>query len=59
MKLTEKEKEICEKYSKPDKEGYVQCDKCPLNLCNDFYFGLECYATIDGRSVTAKNLKRY
>lgn len=58
MKLTKAEKEICKKYSARDSEGFVHCDECPLNIL-DSYYGLECYATIDGRSVTARGLKRY
>lgn len=58
MKLTEKEKEICKKYGKQDKEGNVHCGDCPLNIL-DSYYGLECYATIDGRTKEAKELKRY
>lgn len=30
MKLTDKEKEICRKYSARDKYGYVHCYMCPL-----------------------------
>lgn len=58
MKLTEKEKEICKKYGTQDKEGNVHCGDCPLNIL-DSYYGLECYATIDGRTKEAKELKRY
>jgi hypothetical protein len=59
MKLTPKEKEICEKYSKQDETGHVRCRKCPLCICDSYYAGLECYATIDGRTAEAKRLKRY
>lgn len=57
MKLTEYEKKICEKYKKYDSEGYLLCGDCPLNLIVGF--GMDCYATIDGRSTFAKRLKRY
>ena len=57
MKLTPKETQICKKYKKRDEAGYVRCYECPLNITDDF--GLECYATIDGRSTRARGLKRY
>lgn len=59
MKLTPKEKEICDEYSKRGADGLVRCHECPLNICNNYIQGLECYATIDGRSSKAKNLKRW
>ena len=59
MKLTPKEQEICNEYSKRDEDGFVHCHECPLNLCNGFTYWLECYATIDGRTAEAKALKRY
>ena len=30
MLVTDEEREICKKYSKRSKGGYVNCDKCPL-----------------------------
>ena len=60
MKLTEKEKEICEEYGKPTEDHLVRCHECPLNLHNidPWKFGAcECYATCDGRK--AKGVKRY
>lgn len=30
MRLTAEEKEICAKYRKRDKDGYVHCNECPL-----------------------------
>ena len=59
MKLTHKEQEICNEYSKRDEEGYVHCPECPLNICNNIFYRLECYATCDGRTAMAKKLKRY
>lgn len=59
MKLTPKEKEICNEYGKRDEDGFVHCHECPLNLSNGFIYWLECYATIDGRTAEAKKLKRY
>lgn len=59
MKLTPKEQEICKEYSKRDEEGYVHCFECPLNIGNNIFYRLECYATIDGRTLEAKALKRY
>lgn len=58
MKLTPKEQEICDKYSAHDEEGYVHCSECPLSICNNYMCGLECYATIDGRTREAKKLVR-
>lgn len=57
MKLTETEKRICETYRQYDSDGFLHCCDCPLNVIDGF--GLECYATIDGRSTQAKRLKRY
>ena len=59
MKLTPKEQEICKEYGKRGKDGKVRCHECPLNICNNYIQGLECYATIDGRTSEAKTLKRY
>lgn len=59
MKLTPIEQEICAKYSAYDETGHVHCNECPLNICNSYILGLECYATIDGRTKEAKELKRY
>ena len=58
MKLTKKEQEICKKYGSADENGLVHCDECPLNIVDSFS-GLECYATIDGRTERAKRLERY
>jgi len=51
MKLTEKEKEICKRYT-----SLKKCPACPLAI--DKYL-CRCYATIDGRTREAKRLKRY
>lgn len=59
MKLTPKEQEICEEYSKHGEDGRVRCHECPLNICDSVFLGLACYATIDGRTAEAKKLKRY
>lgn len=56
MKLTPKGQEICDKYSAYDETGYVQCRRCPLVL--DIKY-CECYATIDGRTKEARELRRY
>lgn len=56
MKLTEKEKQICKKYQKRGKNGLVNCYSCPLVIS---HAACECYATIDGRTKEAKQLKRY
>lgn len=46
MKLTPKEKEICKLYGTKDKDGFVNCDNCPLGL--DAYLDApSCYVTID------------
>lgn len=58
MKLTPKEQEICDRFSERDSDGYVHCNECPLNIRNDFEYGIECYATIDGRTREARELKR-
>ena len=57
MKLNDKEKEICEKYSARDADGYVHCSECPLVIPGGVY-DCTCYATIDGRSKEAKRLRR-
>ena len=63
MKLTEKEQEICNEYSKPDPTTrLVRCKECPLSLHKQdpwLWDCLDCYANIDGRSREAKELKRY
>lgn len=59
MKLTPKEQAICDEYSQYDEDGRVRCHECPLNICDSYIQGLECYATIDGRTAEAKALKRY
>lgn len=56
MKLTPKEQEICDKYSAYDKTGHTRCSKCPLCINHRY---AECYATIDGRTKEARELKRY
>lgn len=61
MKLTDKEQEICDRFSVHDKDGYVHCDECPLTLpVLGAKLGLDllCYATIDGRLKEAKELDR-
>ena len=58
MKLTEKEKAICKKYSARDEEGLVHCTECPLSIGNTAEWDFTCYANIDGRSAEAKRLKR-
>ena len=58
MKLTPKEQEICDKYSAYDETEHVQCRKCPLAI-REGYYNCECYATIDGRTKEARELKRY
>lgn len=59
MKLTPKEQAICDEYSKRGADGFVRCHVCPLNISNNYMQGLECYATIDGRTTGAKKLKRW
>lgn len=59
MKLTPTEQAICDKYLAYDETGHVHCNECPLNICNSYVQGFECYATIDGRTKEAKGLKRY
>ena len=59
MKLTPKEQAICDEYSAVREDGFVRCHECPLNICNNYMQGLECYATIDGRTREAKALKRW
>lgn len=59
MKLTVKEQEICDQYGARDDDGYVHCADCPLCISNNFWQGLECYATIDGRTSEARKLKRW
>ena len=56
MKLTKAEQQICRKYSRLDGNGKTHCLECPLVLD---YFGLVCYANIDGRTSEAKALRRY
>jgi hypothetical protein len=46
MKLTDKEKEICEIYSQKDKDGFVNCNNCPLSL-EGYLDAPSCYLTID------------
>jgi hypothetical protein len=64
MKLTDKEKEICEIYSQKDDNGFVDCERCPLNL--DRYLDApQCYLTIDKeqkdfiKKVYGVNLTRF
>lgn len=38
MQLTEKEKEICDKYSAYDEDGFDHCNDCPLNLKDNELF---------------------
>ena len=59
MKLTEKEKEICERYSARDETGHVHCNECPLNIGYPARWEFMCYAIIDGRTSEARGLKRY
>ena len=62
MKLTPKEQDICDAFSKRDKEGNVHCVDCPLNLVGtEFsdYMSTPCYATVDGRWAISKKLSRY
>ena len=59
MKMTDREEDICDKYRTKDKNGHVQCYKCPLNLTAKYGDGPECYATIHGGTSEAKELKRY
>lgn len=59
MKLTPKEQEICDKYSSYDETGHVHCTECPLTLDIKYCEYCECYATIDGRTKEARELKRY
>ena len=62
MNLTDKEKEICNQYSKRDENGLVHCKECPLAIhppMQNGYFCGVCYANIDGRIKEAKELKRY
>ena len=59
MKLTEEEQRICDKHSAYDETGRVRCFACPLCISNNPGYGLECYATIDGRSRTARALRRF
>lgn len=42
MLITEREKKICAKYSAHDKDGFVHCYECPLNI--DEYYPI-CKAT--------------
>ena len=58
MKLTEKEKAICKKYSARDEEGLVHCGECPLSLNHPESWDITCYANIDGRTAEARALKR-
>lgn len=46
MKLTDKEKEICKLYSARDKDGFVNCSSCPMNL-ERYLDAPACYKTID------------
>lgn len=55
MKLTKKEKEICDKYKQRDERGLVRCHECPLAIDNRMEL---CYATADGRTWS-KKVKRY
>lgn len=59
MELTDKEKDICRKYSTRDKHGYVHCMNCPLRLSTNEINTVNCYAIIDGRTKEAKELKRF
>ena len=63
MKLTPKEQEICNEYSKTDSTTrLVRCNECPLNLYNQdpwIWDYTDCYANIDGRMKEAKELKRF
>ena len=43
MKLTKREKEICNQYRTPDKDGKVNCESCPLVI--DIY-NLICKANV-------------
>ena len=43
MKLTKREKEICNQYGTPDKDGKVNCESCPLII--DIY-NLICKANV-------------
>ena len=45
MLKTEKEEEICKKYSQMGPDGKVQCKKCPLNLAVRVGEPLACKAT--------------
>ena len=58
MKLTEKEKAICKKYSARDEEGLVHCNECPLSIGTPETWDFTCYANIDGRTAEARALKR-
>lgn len=51
MKLTKKEKKICNKYRKRDKEGFVHCRECPFAV--DIPYSL-CKA-----NLTKKGWKEY
>ena len=59
MELTDKEKDICKRYSTRDKQGYVHCLDCPLRLPTNEINTVNCYAIIDGRTKEAKELKRF
>ena len=59
MELTDKEKDICKRYSARDEQGYVHCAECPLRLPTTEIYTVNCYAIIDGRTKEAKELKRY
>ena len=59
MKLTDAEKKICAEFSQRDADGLVRCLECPLNLDYLTHGYPCCYATIDGRTLDAKSLKRY
>ena len=56
MKLTEREKEICEEYGKRGADGYTNCWRCPLVIDQ---LDCICYANVDGRTRIAKKQKRY
>jgi hypothetical protein len=56
VKLTEEEKKICKEYSKRGEDGLVNCRNCPLEINR---YSCKCYATIDGRTKEAKQLRRY
>lgn len=56
MKLTKREKDICEEYRKRNELGFVNCFLCPLAIDQLNHI---CYANVDGRTRIAKKLKRY